>query len=118
MKISGVVILSEKGEVIDNLGEANSVVLIMDFFSLKILLKEIFSFQIKKLWFLISFMMTAKYLRNETGLSKFYSKSIFEIYDTFESMSSRVEFEIDNKLIKKKILLLSNPLINLSLIHI
>ena len=66
MKISGVVILSEKGEIIDNLGEANSVVLIMDFFSLKILLKEIFSLQIKKLWFLISFMMTAKYLRNET----------------------------------------------------
>jgi hypothetical protein len=27
-------------------------------------------------------------------------------------MPSRVEFEIDKKLIKKKILLLSNPLIN------
>ena len=35
MKISGVVILSEKGEVIDNLDEANSVVLIMDFFFIK-----------------------------------------------------------------------------------
>ena len=112
MKISGVVILSEKGEIIDNLGEANSVVLIMDFFSLKILLKEIFSLQIKKLWFLISFMMTAKYLRNETGLSKFYSKSIFEIYDTFESIPARVEFDLSNVSIKRKFFLLSNSLLD------
>ena len=35
MKIRGVVILSEEGEIIDNLGEANSVVLIMDFFFIK-----------------------------------------------------------------------------------
>ena len=112
MKISGVVILSEKGEIIDNLDEANSVVLIMDFFSLKILLKEIFSLQIKKIWFLISFMMTAKYLRNETGLSKFYSKSIFEIYDTFESIPARVEFDLINVSIKRKFFLLSNSLLD------
>jgi hypothetical protein len=84
----------------------------MDFVSLKALFKEIFSFQFKKLWFLVTFLLTATYIRNESGLSKIYSKSIFEIYDTFESMPSRVEFEIDKKLIKKKILLLSNPLIN------
>ena len=48
-------------------------------------------------------MMTAKYLRNETGLSKFYSKSIFEIYDTFESIPARVEFDLNNVSIKKKV---------------
>ena len=31
MKISGVIILSEQGEIIENLEEVNSVVLIMDF---------------------------------------------------------------------------------------
>lgn len=112
MKVSGVIILSENGEVIDNLDDANSVVLIMDFFSFKILLKEIFSLQIKKLWFLISFMVTAKYLRNETGLSKFYSKSIFEIYDTFESIPARVEFDLNKVSIKRKFFLLSNSLLN------
>ena len=38
----------------------------MDFFSLKILLKEIFTLQIKKTMVSDFFKMTAKYLRNET----------------------------------------------------
>ena len=112
MKISGVIILSEQGEIIENLEEVNSVVLIMDFFSLKSFFNGIFSLRIKKLWFLITFLMTAKYLRNETGLSKFYSKSIFEIYDTFESIPARVEFDSKKVLIKKKFFLLSNPFLN------
>ena len=114
MKISGVIILSEQGEIIENLEEVNSVVLIMDFFSLKSFFKGIFSLRIKKLWFLITFLMTAKYLRNETGLSKFYSKSIFEIYDTFESIPARVEFDPKKVLIKKKFFLLSNPFLKMN----
>ena len=47
MKISGVIILSEQGEIIENLEEVNSVVLIMDFFSLKSFFKGIFSLRIK-----------------------------------------------------------------------
>ena len=112
MKLKEVIVLSEKGDFLKDFKEGESFSLIMDFVSLKALSKEIFSFQFKKLWFLVTFLLTATYIRNESGLSKIYSKSIFEIYDTFESVPSRVEFEIDKKLIKKKILLLSNPLIN------
>ena len=111
MKLKEVIVLSEKGDFLKDFNDGESFSLIMDFVSLKALFKEIFSFQFKKLWFLVTFLLTATYIRNESGLSKIYSKSIFEIYDTFESMPSRVEFEIDKKLIKKKILLLSNPLI-------
>ena len=112
MILREVIVLSEKGDFLEDFKEGESFSLIIDLVSLKALTKEIFSFQFKKLWFLVTFLLTATYIRNESGLSKIYSKSIFEIYDTFESMPSRVEFEIDNKLIKKKILLLSNPLIN------
>ena len=112
MILKEVIVLSEKGDFLEDFKEGESFSLIIDLVSLKALTKEIFSFQYKKLWFLVTFLLTATYIRNESGLSKIYSKSIFEIYDTFESMPSRVEFEIDKKLIKKKILLLSNPLIN------
>ena len=100
MILKEVIVLSERGDFLDDFKEGESFSLIIDLVSLKALIKEIFSFQFKKLWFLVTFLLTATYIRNESGLSKIYSKSIFEIYD------------IDNKLIKKKILLLSNPLIN------
>ena len=112
MKLNGVITLSEQGEIVEDPHAVESVTLILDISSLKILIKEIFTFQLKKIWFLFSFLITAKYLRNEVGLSKFYSKSIFEIYDTFESISARVEFDTNKASIKKKIFLLSNPLIN------
>ena len=112
MKLNRVILLSTEGEIIKNLEDVESVILILDFLSLKILLKEIFTLQFKKLWFFISFLFTAKYFRNEVGLSKFYSKSIFEIYDTFESIPARVEFDTNKVSIKKKIFLMSNPLID------
>ena len=112
MILKEVIILSEKGDLLNDFKEGEPFSLIMDFVSLKALTREIFLFQFKKLWFLVTFLLTATYIRNESGLSKIYSKSIFDIYDTFESMPSRVEFEIDKKSIKKKILLLSNLLLN------
>ena len=112
MKLNRVILLSTEGEIIKNLEDVESVILILDFLSLKILLKEIFTLQFMKLWFFVSFLFTAKYFRNEVGLSKFYSKSIFEIYDTFESIPARVEFDTNKVSIKKKIFLMSNPLID------
>ena len=112
MKLNGVITLSEQGEIVEDPDAVKSVILVLDILSLKILVKEIFTLQLKKIWFLVSFLFTAKYFRNEVGLSKFYSKSIFEIYDTFESISARVEFDTNKASIKKKIFLLSNPLIN------
>ena len=90
MILKEVIVLSEKGDFLDDFKEGESFSLIIDLVSLKALTKEIFSFQFKKLWFLVTFLLTATYIRNESGLSKIYSKSIFEIYDTFESMPSRV----------------------------
>ena len=112
MKLNGVILLTDQGEIVENPDAAESVILILDVLSLKILIKEIFTLQFKKIWFFVSFLVTATYFRNEVGLSKFYSKSIFEIYDTFESIPARVEFDTNKVSIKKKIFLLSNPLSN------
>ena len=97
MKLKEVIVLSEKGDFLRDFKEGESFSLIMDFVSLKALSKEIFSFQFKKLWFLVTFLLTATYIRNESGLSKIYSKSIFEIYDTFESMPSSYSQSILSK---------------------
>ena len=54
--------------------------------------------------------MTAKYFETKQGFRSFIQNQFFEIYDTFESIPARVEF--DPKVLIKKFFLLSNPFLN------
>ena len=57
MKLNGVILLTDQGEIVENPDEVESVILILDVLSLKILIKEIFTLQFKKIWFFISFRL-------------------------------------------------------------
>ena len=51
MKLNGVILLTDQGEIVENPDAVESVILILDVLSLKILIKEIFTLQFKKIWF-------------------------------------------------------------------
>ena len=49
MKLNGVILLTDQGEIVENPDAVESVILILDVLSLKILIKEIFTLQFKKI---------------------------------------------------------------------
>lgn len=107
MDIKNALAINSNGEIIETFSEnadAEEYILI-DLHCLKGIFMDIFSMKSNSFLFLLKVIFKSNYCRSTSSLASFLNLSIFDIYQSLDKISQRLDFEIDSKNLKIILLL-------------